>query len=105
MHVYNQRPHRSLSNLSILEIQHGDNALDIFPKRSSFGNESEIKNKFSDCDTVRINRTNTIFKKGNYLWSTELFKVSKVLETKLVTYRLRDCKDDEILGGFYDYDL
>jgi hypothetical protein len=31
--------------------------------------------------------------------------VSKFLDTKPITYRLRDMKDDEILGGFYDYEL
>ena len=36
---------------------------------------------------------------------TELFKVSKVLEIKPVTYHLRDTKDDEILGGFYECEL
>jgi hypothetical protein len=33
------------------------------------------------------------------------FKASEVLETKPVTYRLRDRKDEEIPGGFYDCDL
>jgi len=31
------------------------------------------------------------------------FNVSK--DTKPATYRLRDIKDDEILGGFYKYEL
>ena len=64
-----------------------------------------MKKKFTVGDTVRINRTTNIFEKGNYLWSTELFKVSKILDTTTTTYRLRDTKDDEILGGFYEYEL
>jgi hypothetical protein len=61
--------------------------------------------KFNAGDTVLINRTSNIFEKGNYLWSTELFKVSKVLDTKPVTYHLRDIRDEEILGGLYEYEL
>ena len=50
-----------------------------------------------------LNRTTNIFENGNYLWSTELFKVSKILDTEPVTYRVRDTKDEEIFGSFYDY--
>ena len=64
-----------------------------------------MKKKFNFSDTVRINITTNIFEKGNYLWFIEHFKVSKILYTKLVTYHLRDMKDDEILGSFYDYEL
>ena len=31
--------------------------------------------------------------------------MSKILDTIPITYRLRDTKDDEILGGFYEYEL
>jgi hypothetical protein len=62
-----------------------------------------VKKKFNVYDTVRINKTTNVFKKGNYLWSTELFKVAKILDTKPITYCLRDIKYEEILGGFYDY--
>jgi hypothetical protein len=31
--------------------------------------------------------------------------VTKILDTKPITYRLRDTKDEEILRGFYDYEL
>ena len=33
------------------------------------------------------------------------FSSGKILDTKPITYRLRDTKDEEILGGFYDYEL
>ncbi|XP_065572725.1 uncharacterized protein LOC136035056 [Artemia franciscana] len=100
---YNQCPHRSQSNLSALEVHHSNNTLDIFLKQ--YSNEKVVKNKFNVGDTVRINRKTNIFEKGNYLRSTELFKVSKVLDTKPVTYRLPFMKDDKILGSFYVYEL
>ena len=61
--------------------------------------------KFNVGDIVLKNQTISIFENRNYLWCTELFKVSKVLETKPLTYRLRDKKDDKILSGFYEYQL
>ena len=63
------------------------------------------KEKFYVGDTVQINRTTNIFEMGNYLWSTKLFKASRVTENKPVTYSHRGIKDDEGLGGFYDYEL
>ena len=47
----------------------------------------------------------TFLKRKNFLWFNERFKVSKILDTKPVTYRLRDTKDKDILGGFYDYEF
>ena len=103
MLIYNQCPYRSLSNLSPLEAYHGKNTLDIFLKK--YCNEGQVKKKkFSVNDTVRINQTWNI-EKGNYLWSTYFFKVSTVFDTIPVTYRLRDMKNEEIPGSFYDYEL
>ena len=47
-------------------------------------------------NTVQISRISYIFEKRKYLLSTELFKVSKILDTKPVMYRLSDMKYDEI---------
>ena len=105
MQIYNHRPHRSLSNSSPRDVHYSENTFDAFLKQYSNGNEKKKKKKFNVGDTVRINRTTNIFEKENYLWSTELFKVSKILDTIPITYRLRDTKDDEILGGFYEYEL
>ena len=66
MQVYNQRPHRSLSNLSPFEAHHNDNnTLDIFVKQYSSNNENGIKSKLIVGDRVRINRSSNIFEKGN----------------------------------------
>ena len=104
MLIYNQRPHRSLSNSTPMEVHHSDHdTIDTFLKQ--YSNETIVKKKkFNVGDTVRINRTTNVFEKGNYLWSTELFKEAKNLDTKPITYRLRDIKYEEILGGFYDYE-
>ena len=103
MLIYNQSPHRYLSTHNPLQVHHGNNTLDIFLKQ--YSNGKIVKRKFNVGDIVRINRISNIFEKGNYLWSIDLFKVSKVLDTTPITYRLRDVKDDEILGDFYEYEL
>ena len=48
-------------------------------------------------------RTSNIFENGNYVGFIELFKVLKMLDTKLVTCCLRDMKDDDVFGGSYKY--
>jgi hypothetical protein len=92
-----------------MEVHHDGNTLDTFLKHYANGGgfwvEKKKKKKFNVGDTVRINRTTNVFEKSNYLRSNELFKVSKLLDTTPITYRLHDMKDDEILGGSYDYEL
>ena len=99
--IYIQRPHRSLFSASPHEVHHSDNT--YFLKQ--YSNEKVGKKKFNVGDIVRINRTRNIFENRNYLWSTEIFKVTKILDTKPITYQLRDMKDEEILGSFYDCEL
>jgi hypothetical protein len=102
--IYNQWPHRSLSIVSPREVHCSENTFDAFLKQYS-SEKKIVKKEFFVGDTFWINRTTNIFEKGNYLWSTELFKVSKILDTEPTTYQLRDRKDDEILWGFYEYEL
>ena len=49
--------------------------------------------------------TYNVFEKGNYLWLTELFRFSRILDTTPITHRPRDLKENEILCGFYYYEL
>jgi hypothetical protein len=71
--------------------------------------ESEMvkkSNKFKVGDKVRISKWKGTFEKG-YLpnWTTELFTVSKVLNTKPVTYKIKDYKNEEVTGIFYEQEL
>ena len=64
------------------------------------------KNKFKVGDTVRISKYKHIFSKGytpNY--TTELFSIAEVKDTKPVTYILKDEKNNIIKGGFYEQEL
>jgi len=64
------------------------------------------KPKFKIGDRVRISRKRKDFNKG-YLpnFTRELFIISKLLETKPVTYRLKDMSGEEVIGSFYEEEL
>ena len=38
-------------------------------------------------------------------WSREIFSVNKINDTVPHTYNLKDLKDEEIIGSFYDTEL
>jgi transposase InsO family protein len=63
-------------------------------------------NKFKVGDKVRISKYKSVFDKG-YLpnWTGELFSVSKVLKTNPVTYKIKDYKNEEVTGIFYEQEL
>lgn len=62
--------------------------------------------KFSPGDFVRISKYKTIFEKSyTRQWTTEIFKVKKVLNTFPVTYSLEDLNGEEIMGCFYNQEL
>jgi hypothetical protein len=55
---------------------------------------------------VRISKYKTVFDKG-YLpnWTTEIFVISKILQTRPITYKIKDLSDTDIAGGFYEQEL
>ncbi len=58
--------------------------------------------KFKVGDKVRISKWKGTFAKG-YLpnWTTELFTVSKVLNTNPITHKIKDW-NDQVEGSFYE---
>ncbi|XP_024943870.1 uncharacterized protein LOC112494811 [Cephus cinctus] len=62
--------------------------------------------KFKVGDKVRISKFKHIFEKGyTPNWTTEIFTISQVENTHLVTYKLKDYQDHPIEGGFYEQEL
>jgi hypothetical protein len=62
--------------------------------------------KLSIGDYVRIARIKGQFEKGSEPnWTREIFKVSKILETKPVTYEITEYDDSPIQGAFYEQEL
>ena len=65
------------------------------------------KTSFMKGDTVRISKVKHTFEKG-YLpsWTTEVFKVKKVLlKTRPITFILEDLNREELIGTFYEEEL
>lgn len=62
--------------------------------------------KFKFGDYVRISKQREAFTKG-YMpnWSNEIFKVIDVKYTIPTTYYLKDSRNEEIKGGFYESEL
>jgi len=63
--------------------------------------------KYSIGDKVRIQRIKKLFEKGyKQNWSSEIFSITKVLNTSpLNTYIISDYTGEEILGSFYPQEL
>lgn len=64
------------------------------------------KNKFKIGDYVRISKHRGAFTKGyTPNWSNEIFQINKVQSTYPRTYLLIDISNQEIKGGFYEFEL
>ena len=62
--------------------------------------------KFSIGDNVRITKKKKIFdKEYTQRWTEEVFKISKIQLTILVTYKITDYIGEEIQGSFYEQEL
>ena len=95
---YNNTKH---STIKMKPIDVGDNN-----KRVYIDERNEKDSKFKVGDRVRISRYKNIFAKGYAPnWSSEIFIVDKINDTKPYTYNLKDLNDEEIIGSFYDKEL
>lgn len=62
--------------------------------------------KFKENDFVRISKRREAFDKGyTPNWSTEVFQIRRVNLTNPTTYLLKDSKNEDIEGGFYEEEL
>ena len=58
--------------------------------------------KFSIGDHVRITKKKKTFDKGyTQRWTEEVFKISRIQLTILVTYKITAYNEEEIQGSFY----
>lgn len=74
--------------------------------KSRLKNYKAQKNKFRVGDLVRISKYKGSFEKGyTPNWSTELFLIKSVNDTKPITYTIEDSYKQPILGTFYEQEL
>ena len=103
---YNNTKHRTIDMKPIDVTRENEaNVLKKFPNLKS--KRRKIKYKFKVGDFVRISREKHIFEKGyTPSWSTEVFSITRVVRTyPVVTYHLKDYKNEPIAGGFYEQEL
>lgn len=68
--------------------------------------EKYVKPKFKINDKVRISKYKHAFSKGyTPNWTTEIFTISKILQTNPVTYQLKDASNNIIHGCFYGQEI
>ena len=62
--------------------------------------------KFAVGDRVRISRNKAIFEKGyTTRWTEEVFKISKILNTDPITYKIEDLQGEEQPKAYYEKEL
>ena len=108
MRFYNASIHRSIGmtpNDVTRQVQH-----ELWVKQEAKGpqkvSNKEPKETFEVGNEVRLSKIKMVFAKG-YLpnWTEEIFTVSKVLNTIPTQYKVRDYRNEEILGSFYGPEL
>lgn len=104
---YNASVHRTIKMRPIdVNEKNEKSLLDTVYKTNQTIMVGGNKDKFKVNDYVRISKYKSLFEKGyTPNWSTELFRIVRVLPTEPVTYRLVDLNDEEVKGCFYQHEL
>jgi hypothetical protein len=104
--AYNSKKHSS-TGMTPIEASKKKNEETLFQKQ--YGKAliwSPVAAKFREGDWVRVSREKGAFEKGRLVrWTTEIYRVSKVLKTMPTTYKLADAFGDVLEGSFYDNDI
>lgn len=105
---YNSTVHRTIKMRPIDVNEKNEQHLlnTVYKQNNDIDIVNKTKIKFRVNDYVRISKYKSLFEKGyTPNWSTELFRITRILPTNPVTFRLVDLNDNEIKGGFYEYEL
>lgn len=106
---YNRTKHRTIKMRPIDVNEKNESILlqTVYRKNQTLNVEDNNKNnKFRINDYVRISKYKSLFEKGyTPNWSTEIFRIVKVIPTEPPTYHLSDLNGERIKGCFYGYEL
>jgi hypothetical protein len=102
---YNHSFHRSIKTKPILVTK--ENEIKIFNTLYDKPTKSSDKTKFKVGDLVRIQSQKAHFDKGyDKNWSNTLYRIDRIKLSVPHHYMLSNADNgEEILGGFYDYEL
>ena len=71
-----------------------------------YGNPVDSKQNFKVNDLVRIYKWKGHFEKGYETnFSKEIFRISEVLHTNPITYKIKALDGEDIIGSFYNDEL
>ena len=98
---YNNTIHRTIKHTPIDVFKNN-----IYIHSNTVDDRNETKAKFKVGDRVRISYKRGVFDKG-YLpnWSQQLYIIDEVIDSKPITYKIKDAKNEIIKGCFYDEEL
>lgn len=103
VNTYNSTKHRTI-NMKPKDVSSTNESQVL--KRFTENKSVKKKPKFKINDKVRVSKTKHEFEKGyTPNWTTEIFTINKVHATNLVTYGLKDYKDQPLNGCFYEQEL
>src|SRR5438093_1202756 len=103
--IYNNKIHSSIK-MSPTEASKNPEKIMQLISEKNYENENTLKKnkspKFKMNERVRIYKYQYTFTKGyTARWTTEIFKISQVVQSSPITYRIKDLLGEEIEGRFY----
>jgi L-rhamnose mutarotase len=103
--TYNNKYHRTIKTTPI-EASKKKNEDDVMMTINEVKQIKPIQPKCKVGDLVRVSKIKKTFEKG-YInnWTREVFKVSEVLKTIPVTYKLVEYDNTSIEGSFYEAEI
>lgn len=106
---YNTTKHRTIKMRPVDVNKKNESFLlrTAYKKNQTFNVEDiNKKNKFKVNDYVHISKYKSLFEKGyTPNWSTEIFRIVKVISTEPITYHISDLNGERIKGCFYEDEL
>jgi hypothetical protein len=98
---YNNSIHRTIKNKPKDVFKN-----DLLINNNMIDDRTKTKPNFKVGDRVRISYKRGAFDKGYLVnWSYEIFIINEVLNTKPITYKIKDEKGEIIKGSFYTEEL
>lgn len=103
---YNKHDYHHTIKMRPIDVNKSNESelLELYRERE---NKIPIKKaKFDIGDRVRITAKKHVFSnKYAQNWTSEIFVITQVLNTRPITYKIADQNDEEIIGGFYEKEL
>ena len=103
---YNNKKHRTIKMTPTEASNNPELIREQVTKNNNEHSDLKQKQKFKVGEKVRIFKWKNKFEKGyTHKWSKEVFKISKVHNTKPIVYSIIDLDGEDIEGRFYTSEL